>query len=114
MELKQNGTTQAHGRTWPLLEQPGYAIEVLGYIDAGELNSSPWFGRVGDEQSEETRRTNADKVAKVIEQRAQELLDNFAFKSPVKVRVYRVTSMVMHPEDQAENNALDEAAIANC
>lgn len=79
------GTIQAHGRTWPTYERPAFSVDVVGQIDAKEVES-------------------AEQVA--VELRAA--LDRYG----VTVRVYPVNVLSMSPEDQAEKTALDEKAIA--
>jgi hypothetical protein len=81
----QNGTTTAHGRTWPMFERPAFTVDVVGSIDRDSVES-------------------AETLA--IELRA--VLDRYG----VEVKVTPVIVLFMRPEDQAEKDALDEASIS--
>lgn len=80
----QNGTTEAHGRTWPLYQREAFSVEVVGSIDAGDFES-----------------------AELLQRELHDLLNRYG----VKVRVTPVLVLEMSPEDQAEKNALDEQSI---
>jgi len=82
------GTTQAHGRTWPLYEREGFQVEVHGIIDADDEHS-------------------ANAIRDTI-RLALEVYQN----SDLDVRVVPITRLFMSPEDEAERDALDEKAIA--
>lgn len=81
----QNGTTTAHGKTWPMYETPAYYVEVKGQIDADTL-----------------------KDAKTLEVQLNALLAQYR----VEVTLVRTSVIAMSEEDQAEKNALDEAAVS--
>lgn len=80
----QNGTTTAHGRTWPLYERSAFTVEVAGSIDAGDIES-----------------------AEALKVRLLEALEPLG----VEVNVSPILVLEMSPEDQAEKNALDEVAL---
>jgi hypothetical protein len=82
-ERIQTGTLQAHGRTWPLYQRAAFQVEVIGTVDAAS----------GDD---------AEALAGAL----RDVLD----KHGVEVRVKPVSVSEMSAEDQAEKNALDEAA----
>ena len=84
--MLQNGTTTAHGRTWPLFERPAFSVDVVGSIDRDSVESAE---------------TLANELRAVLD------------KYGVGVKVVPVNVLLMRPEDQAEKNALDEAAVAN-
>ena len=84
-ELVQNGTCTAHGRTWPMYERQAFSVDVVGTIDAQDAES-------------------AEQIASEL----RAVLDKY----DVTVKVEPVSVFEMTPEDQAEKNALSEAALA--
>lgn len=84
-KLTRNGTTEAHGRTWPMYEHEAFSVEVLGNIEASSVESA------------EDIRTELEAVLS---------------KYGVTVRVYPVLVLGMSPEDQAEKEELDRQALA--
>lgn len=81
----QNGTTEAHGRTWPLYQREAFSVEVVGSIDASDFDS-----------------------AELLQRELHVLLNHYG----VEVRVTPVLVLEMLPEDLAEKHVLDEQAIA--
>lgn len=82
--MKRNGTVTAHGKTWPMYESTAYQIEVAGRIDAETLKEA------------ETLKAE---------------LDATLGRYDVEVKLEQLLVIAMLPEDQAEKEALDEAAI---
>lgn len=89
-DLIQNGTTTAHGRTWPLYERRMFVVKTVGHIDL----SNHFISERGLKHSLETS--------------LQELLEPYG----VKLTLEPVMKLNMSPEYQAEKEAQDEAAIA--
>lgn len=77
----QNGTTQAHGRTWPMYERQAYGVKVCGSINLASLPD-----------------------AETLQMQLGALLNPYG----MTVELYPVLVLEMTPEDQAEKNALDE------
>lgn len=78
--MNQNGSIQAHGRTWPMYEREGYGTEISGTVPPGSV---------------EAYRT--------------ELLALCA-RYGITPKVQPIMVLEMKPEDQAEKNRLDAEA----
>lgn len=78
------GTTTAHGRTWPMYEREAFQVEVGGSVSQDTVES-----------------------AEALASELRTVLDKYG----LSVEVVPVKVLFMSPEDQAEKNALDEAAI---
>lgn len=98
-QLVQNGTMQAHGRTWPLYERLAYVLSPSGYLD---------FGLAGEWRSEQEREKRERAIRLSLERYINKLLEPFGCKVTIEPRML----VEMSPEDRAEANALDEAAIS--
>lgn len=85
MADKQNGTTTAHGKTWPNYEREAFQVEVSGVVDAESMESA------------EALRAELDQV-----------LSRYG----VDVRVEPVLVIYMKPEDREEKEELDRRALA--
>lgn len=80
----QNGTTTAHGKTWPMYERRAYGLKVSGSIDAASRTE-----------------------AMVLQAQLNALLKPYG----MTVELYPVVVLGMSPEDQAEKNRLDALVI---
>jgi hypothetical protein len=80
----QNGTVTSHNKTWPLYEREAFKVEIVGTIDADLI-------------FEHSLRSLFEMT------RLREL--------GVEVVISKVRNLHLSPEDQAEKNRLDAAAI---
>lgn len=78
------GTTQAHGRVWPVYEKPAFSLEVTGVLEFETRNEA-----IG------------------VETTLRDALRNY----PVEIKLVPVTVLLMSPEDQAEKDRLDQESL---
>lgn len=79
----QNGTAEAHGKTWPLYERNGFRVETSVVVDSPES-------------------------AEALKAQLEAVLSQYEGA----VGCYSILILEMSPEDQAEKEELDRRALA--